>query len=73
MKERLVMATCNGCGAEITWIKTEAGKNAPIDAKPIKAYVALNPEALCEVEYILMDVHLSHFATCPRANDLRRG
>lgn len=29
------MNTCKGCGAEIIWIKTSAGKKMPIDAEPV--------------------------------------
>lgn len=29
------MSRCKGCGAEIEWIKTAAGKNMPIDPEPV--------------------------------------
>jgi hypothetical protein len=71
------MPTCKGCGAEIIWIKTEAGRNMPIDAKPIKAYLP-NPQyetlyALEKTEkYILQDVHLTHWATCKTADKFKK-
>lgn len=61
------MPKCKSCGAEIEWIKTDKGKNAPIDAKPIKVWSQTRGGA-----WMLIDGHVSHFATCPNANQHRK-
>jgi hypothetical protein len=62
------MATCKGCGAEIIWTYTEAGKRIPLDAKPEKRFVWENvPD-----QYRLKDTYVSHFATCPKAAEFRK-
>jgi hypothetical protein len=53
---------CRTCRARIIWFKTEAGKNMPVDADTVE------PE---DDELDLMR-HMSHFATCPQANQHRR-
>lgn len=74
---------CRSCGAEIIFIISTKGKRIPCDAKPVKFDYALgakdkvvtrNGEVLpalisdqgAETGYI------SHFATCPNANNHRR-
>jgi hypothetical protein len=62
----MTISKCRGCKADIIWIKTEKGKSIPIDAKPIKAYSrGLHL-------YILEDVHLPHWSTCPDAEQFRK-
>lgn len=64
-------AFCKGCGAPIIWVVTPAGKTMPLDAEPVKGAWFIDstgsqkgsPTAHPKV------VRLSHFATCPRAND----
>ena len=29
------MSICRGCGAQIEWIKTTAGRNMPVDPEPV--------------------------------------
>lgn len=55
-------AKCKGtdCGAEIIWIKTEAGKNHPVDRKPEKRWVLTLSGA-----WKLVDTYGTHFNTCP--------
>lgn len=60
------MSQCKSCGAEIKWIKTLAGKNHPIDAKPEKRWVYTYPEDPKQAAgWSLEETHTSHFATCP--------
>lgn len=80
------MSRCRSCGAEIIWIKTRAGKAMPCDrervtywAKPggSKTIVTPNGEAVrCELEGDPQEAtgvgYISHFATCPQANEHRR-
>ncbi len=53
---------CRSCRARIIWFKTAAGKNMPVDADTVE------PEDL-ELD---LDRHVSHFATCPNANQHRK-
>lgn len=53
---------CRSCQARIIWFKTEAGKNMPVDADTVEA----------EDQELELPRHVSHFATCPNANQHRR-
>jgi len=52
---------CKGCGQPITWVLLN-GKPHPADAKPI----------MIIYEGKLISGHISHFATCPRADEFRK-
>lgn len=65
------MSNCKGCGAEIIWIKTEKGKNMPIDAKPIKIYLS-EQGGWNGIRYTLIDGHLPHWGTCPNARAFKK-
>ena len=60
------MKTCKGCGAEIRWITTEAGKAMPLDAKPVNFYIQSGETWKMTQGYIV------HWATCPNAKDFKR-
>ena len=77
------MSKCKSCGAEIKWILTQSGKKMPVDAKPVPyradpggslSLVTMNGR----VERGVLDLdsdqagYVSHFATCPNANEHRR-
>lgn len=80
------MSRCKSCGAEIFWIKTRAGKAMPCDRERVpywatpggnKVIITPGGEAVrCELEGDPMKVtgcgYISHFATCPQANEHRR-
>ena len=67
------LASCKSCGAEIIWIKTPTGKNAPIDAKPEKRWAEINRFSASEPRrWALLDTYLPHFASCPNADQHRR-
>lgn len=53
---------CRSCRARIIWLTTEAGKNMPVDADSVEP----------EDEQFDSDKHVSHFSTCPHANQHRR-
>lgn len=54
------MAKCRSCKKEIEWMKTRIGRNCPVDAETVKGGDTIfNPLA----------GHVSHFKTCPHAND----
>lgn len=55
---------CSSCSALIVWFKTAAGKRMPVDegsTQPTDAAHQLD-----------LKRHVSHFATCPNANQHRR-
>jgi hypothetical protein len=54
---------CKSCGEEIIWMKTDAGKNIPVDAETVADTGAtiFDPEQM-----------ISHFATCKDANTWRK-
>lgn len=53
---------CKGCGADIVWMKTTAGKSMPVDAETV------------EVGDEVFDKghNVSHFATCKKADQFRK-
>ena len=78
---------CRGCGADIAFIKTTAGKSMPVDPMPISFVQAGGPNT-----YVMMDGtvrrgreprwdedqaktmigYRSHFATCPESGKFSR-
>lgn len=53
---------CSSCRARIVWLKTQSGKNMPVDADSVEP----------EDEIFDRSRHISHFATCPKAAQHRR-
>lgn len=60
---------CRGCGKPIVWGKTEDGKNIPLDPRPPCYKIAREPSEKGTECVRAFDVMVSHFATCPKAND----
>lgn len=69
------MPNCKYCGADILWVKTQRGKNMPIDME-IRSVNGLDPECVvftssniatkvCNLEDPTEEVRTSHFQTCP--------
>jgi len=54
--------TCKGCGEQIVWFITDAGKKMPVDASSVE---------VGDVQYD-RGRHVSHFSTCPKSNEFRR-
>ena len=54
---------CSSCGEYIVWVKTERGKWMPVDADSFE-----------EGDERVFDSskHISHFATCPHADEHRK-
>ena len=77
---------CRGCGADILWIKTAAGKNMPCDPEPVTYWarkgaagkvMTPNGEVIsCDFTGDLKKAtgigYVSHFSTCPSAGKFRR-
>ncbi len=53
---------CRSCNARIIWFKTAAGKNMPVVADTVEP----------GDEKLELPRHVSHFATCPQADQHRR-
>lgn len=80
------MANCKGCGAEIIWIMSPAGKVIPCDpievpywqrSKAKGKIVTRNGEVIsCELygdpETVTGIGYIPHWATCPKAGEFRR-
>lgn len=78
--------TCRGCGAEIVWIQTPAGKSMPCDAEAVPYWQRKGGHAKIVTpggEVVSAELtgmpgmqtgwgYMSHFATCPRSEDFRR-
>ena len=77
---------CRGCGADILWVKTEAGKNMPCDPRLIpfreqaggrdRAVTMQGKVVCCELRPAYGTVtgigYVPHFATCPVAGKFKR-
>lgn len=78
------ISRCRACGAEITWIKMPSGKAMPCDAGKVRyrADPAGKESFVTERGSIVRGVSapdgeswgcISHFKTCPKAEEFRRG
>lgn len=79
------MARCRGCGANIEWIRTRAGKNMPVDPAPVFVITGtgrgtfitddgdtITGSASQENSGGAQVGFISHFATCLAAGRFRR-
>ena len=80
------MSRCRSCGAEIRWIKTKTGKNTPVDAKGVcyirdpqgkETFLTLHGEVergrrVEDDKLHTPKGYISHFSTCPDADDWRK-
>lgn len=53
---------CRSCRSMIIWFRTASGKNMPVDADTVRP----------DDDALDLSRHVSHFATCPQANQHRR-
>lgn len=80
------MSKCRGCGAEIDWIRTPAGRSMPIDPEPVFVkegdggchFITDEGEMISgrEVPENGEGVEVAfvpHWATCPEASRFKRG
>ena len=80
------MAKCKGCGAEIIWIMSPAGKMIPCDPEPViywqkpkakgKVVTKNGMVISCDFEGDMAKStgigYVPHWATCPKAGEFRR-
>jgi hypothetical protein len=57
---------CRSCGALILWVNTEQGNRIPLDAKSEKRFIVRDNTARS------VNAYLTHFATCPNAEQHRK-
>lgn len=57
------MSQCKACGAEIKWIRTERGKQMPVDIKPITVITELGKT---------IRAYTPHWASCHGAEMFRK-
>jgi len=62
MTDHTKVSKCRSCQAYIVWMKTEAGKNIPVDADSVEE----------GDELFVPGEHVSHFSTCPDADRWRK-
>ena len=71
------MSRCRSCLGEITWARTESGKRIPLDAEPVddgNVELTMQGVAVVHGQPPMFDpgpMYVSHFATCPNANEHR--
>ena len=79
------MTTCRGCGQNIIWIKTKAGKMMPCDPQPHSIKEGPGDMILLTAAGEIIrgtpraydngadkTGYISHFSTCPAADTFRR-
>lgn len=63
MAKELKIASCRGCNADIVWFHNpKTNRIMPVNAETVEI----------GDEQLDLTRHISHFATCPKANDFRR-
>jgi hypothetical protein len=69
-----VMGTCRSCDGKIVWAATASGKKIPLEPCPLaEGNVRLDASGIARVGKVGTGQYRSHFATCPNANDWRKG
>ena len=64
---------CSSCGAQIVWAVTAGKKKRmPLDFPPERRFVIRNPDEGKTPEVEFVNTYVSHFATCPNAEEHRR-
>ncbi len=77
------MSLCRSCGQKIDWIKTERGKNMPVDPDYLHWNDAEDGDVIIDASGHVLTVNsklsrpnvkgrMSHFATCPQADRWRK-
>jgi hypothetical protein len=75
------MAVCRSCGTPVRWVRIEPkGRRMPIDVDPVEwgNLIFVGPDLVAAVGQPTLldpgptgDRYVSHFATCPDADDWR--
>lgn len=63
---------CRSCGAAVVFVRTPAGKWAPLDAEPLRLFVLDYPAELDgRPQARMVQAYRPHFSTCPNADEHR--
>ncbi len=69
-----VMGKCRSCGKQLVWAATASGKKMPLEACSVaEGNIRIDQTGIARVGKVGTGPYRSHFATCPNANDWRRG
>ena len=60
------MAKCRSCGAPLKWVEMASGKKMPLNEKPVGMVQV--KEGIGEI----IEVHMPHWATCPKSEEHRK-
>jgi len=71
------MSRCKSCGAEITWAVTQQGRVMPLDAAKVLVAIPTgrfvdNGSGQLTPQVEVRQASLTHFATCPHAQQHRK-
>ena len=74
-------APCKGCGKPILWATDDKGQNIPLDPRaPVYRVHKMKQDFTCERDVLVGDAGggdsrcmVSHFNTCPTADQFSRG
>jgi hypothetical protein len=74
---KITTAKCKSCDAPIMWAPTENGKSIPLDPAPVEGgNVQIDADGTAHVlgsaPLDAQPLHISHFATCPTADQHRK-
>lgn len=76
MEGEFPTSNCGSCGAPIVWVLTQNRKRMPMDAEPVKMppgqYKLASRDDGTIDAYLVNRVWISHFATCPNADQHRK-
>lgn len=67
--EPAASSQCRDCGKLILWGETLDGKRIPLDMRPPIFRIIRTQNGLVTLVERMENAGVSHFATCPRAND----
>jgi len=75
------MDKCRSCGAPIKWVVTQKNRRMPVDLEPVEGgNIELHPQGEFRPPLAVyhsirppgIKYYISHFATCPKAEQHRR-
>lgn len=67
----LNQSKCKSCQAPILWVITPKGKRTPVDAKKTRVAQLMDVDGVLKIEEVA-EGHVSHWITCPSADQHRK-
>jgi len=64
-----IISACRGCGKKIIWGRDDKGSLIPLDPRPPTYTLVIHEN---EPRVTRSRAYVSHFATCPNANEFSR-